>query len=274
MTINDHTKIAAILKQCPAALDAIVSLSPRFEKLRNPVLRKLMAGRTSLAMASKIGGCTVQEFFTILESLGFTVEPVSSLLVHNENSIPGLSKQLNTSDIIELDVRPVLEKNDDPLKLIMEYTRALKPGQVLKIINSFEPAPLMNLLKKQGFESFTEKLHDNLVFTYFYRDIKLPVTSQSAGKAISDDWDQLMLKYSGNMETIDVRKMEMPLPMHAILEALDHLPAGKALFVNHKRIPVFLLPELTDREMDYRIKEIADGNVHLLIFKNSYDVQR
>ena len=83
-----------------------------------------------------------------------------------------------------------------------------------------------------------------------------------------------MLKYSGNMETIDVRKMEMPLPMHAILEALDHLPAGKALFVNHKRIPVFLLPELTDREMDYRIKEIADGNVHLLIFKNSYDVQR
>ncbi len=274
MTINDHTKIAAILKQCPAALDAIVSLSPRFEKLRNPVLRKLMAGRTSLAMASKIGGCTVQEFFTILESLGFTVEPVSSLLVHNENSIPGLSKQLNTSDIFELDVRPVLEKNDDPLKLIMEYTRALKPGQVLKIINSFEPAPLMNLLKKQGFESFTEKLHDNLVFTYFYRDIKLPVTSQSAGKAISDNWDQLMLKYSGNMETIDVRKMEMPLPMHAILEALDHLPAGKALFVNHKRIPVFLLPELTDREMDYRIKEIADGNVHLLIFKNSYDVQR
>ena len=49
-------KIAALLKQHPDALETIVTLSPDFKKLK-PILRKLMAGRTSIAMASKIGGC-------------------------------------------------------------------------------------------------------------------------------------------------------------------------------------------------------------------------
>ena len=43
MIINANTKIAAILKQHPDALEAIISLNPKFEKLRNPLLRKLMA---------------------------------------------------------------------------------------------------------------------------------------------------------------------------------------------------------------------------------------
>src|SRR5690606_27196399 len=57
MLINPQTKIATLLKHHPDALETIVMLSPDFKKLRNPILRKLMAGRTSIAMASKIGGC-------------------------------------------------------------------------------------------------------------------------------------------------------------------------------------------------------------------------
>jgi hypothetical protein len=56
--------------------------------------------------------------------------------------------------------------------------------------------------------------------------------------------------------------------MMTILEALDKLPADHALFVYHKRIPMFLLPELAERNFDYRIKEIGEGEVHLLIFKS------
>jgi uncharacterized protein (DUF2249 family) len=55
--------------------------------------------------------------------------------------------------------------------------------------------------------------------------------------------------------------------MLTILDALDNLPDGEALYVVHKRIPVFLLPELADRKFDYRIKDVADGEVYLLIFK-------
>ena len=60
MTINANTKIAKILKQNPEALEAIISINPKFEKLRNPLLRRLMAARTSIGMASQIGGFNVE----------------------------------------------------------------------------------------------------------------------------------------------------------------------------------------------------------------------
>src|SRR5690554_6941064 len=71
MEINEKTKIAALLKHHPDALETIVKLSPDFKKLRNPVLRALMAGRTTIAMASKIGGCRPEDFFKALAPIGF-----------------------------------------------------------------------------------------------------------------------------------------------------------------------------------------------------------
>ena len=54
----------------------------------------------------------------------------------------------------------------------------------------------------------------------------------------------------------------MPMPMMTILENLETLPPGKALYVHHKRIPVFLLTELKERHFDYRIKKYK-GEVFL-----------
>ena len=94
MLINAQTKISALLKHHPDALEAIVPLSPDFKKLRNPVLRKLMAGRTSIAMASKIGRCTPEDFFEKLKPLGFetdTSKPVEEETAAEQKSIPQLS---------------------------------------------------------------------------------------------------------------------------------------------------------------------------------------
>ncbi|NJN26663.1 MAG: DUF2249 domain-containing protein [Cyclobacteriaceae bacterium] len=55
--------------------------------------------------------------------------------------------------------------------------------------------------------------------------------------------------------------------MTTILETLAKLGDDEALFVKHKRVPVYLLPELSDRHMEYRIKELGDNDVELLIFK-------
>ncbi|MDP4214297.1 MAG: DUF1858 domain-containing protein, partial [Bacteroidota bacterium] len=73
MLIDEQTKIAVLLRHHPDALETIIRLSPNFKKLRNPVLRKLMAGRTRIAMSAKIGGCHPEDFFKKLEPLGFEV---------------------------------------------------------------------------------------------------------------------------------------------------------------------------------------------------------
>lgn len=271
MTINSNTKIASLLKHNPDALEAIVSISDKFIKLRNPLLRKVIAPRTNITMASKLGGCTVDDFFNKLRPLGFEIDKAAPAIEGNEESgkpLPELLKNISPEQIVALDVRPAIEGGKDPLKLIMKHVKELQQGSVLKIINSFEPTPLVHLLSKQGFVSHSEVVSDALVNTYFYKkEDKKPVI-EAAEESWSEGWEEIVERFNGNLIAIDVSALPMPQPMHTILEALETLPAEKALFVYHKRIPVFLLPELQDRKFSFRIKEISDGEVHLLIYKD------
>ncbi len=263
--INSETRISLLLKQHPDALETIINLSPKFTKLRNPVLRRLMASRTSIAMACKIGGCSLEEFFARMETLGFRADR-SQNPETVESHLPSFMKQLDRLVVVELDVRPVMENGEDPFGLITNYIRQLLQSQVLKLINTFEPAPLIELLEKQGFVTYSETKDEETVFTWFYKTSHAKDPEPEPVHA-DDSWDEVLEKFNGRMVVIDVQQLEMPGPMMTILEELDNLPDDHALFVYHKRIPMFLLPELKDRQLDYRAKEISESEVHMIIFK-------
>ena len=271
MLINANTKIATLLKHHSDALETIITLSPDFRKLRNPLLRKLMAGRTSIAMASKIGGCTPLDFFKKLQPLGFesdTLTVTSETIPQEQKPIPSFVNDMQASQTVTLDVRPMLAAGNDPLQSIQHYVQELQQDQVLRIINTFEPTPLINLLGKQRFVSYVKQVEENVVETYFYKEKTERNDQLNTKRATVNDWDALLEKYAGNLEEIDVRHLEMPQPMMTILAALEILPGNSALYVHHKRIPVFLLTELKERRFDYRIKEITGSEVYLLIFRN------
>lgn len=267
MTINANTKIAAILKQSPMALDAIISINPKFEKLRNPFLRKIMASRTSLATASKFGGCTVDDFFRTLEPLGFKIDREAKVKEESIQPVPAFITGLDPQNIVDLDVRPVLASGTDPLQLILGKVKSIQPGQALRIINTFEPTPLISMLGKKGFDTYVDRVGPEHIETYFYKTGPVNKEEENLQAPNTNDWNHNIKKFEGNLVEIDVRSLEMPKPMLNILEALDNLPEGKALFVYHKRIPVFLLPELDQKGFEYRVKEISDGEVHMLIFR-------
>jgi uncharacterized protein (DUF2249 family) len=267
MTIGANTRISELLRGHPDALEAIVSISPKFNKLRNPLLRKLMASRATIGMASRIGGCTPEDFYARLEPLGFTVDRATKEVVEDRTATrPGFMKELKPERVQELDVRPILNEGKDPFSLILGRVKALQPGETLKIINDFEPIPLLQMLGKQGFGTHSELVDGGTWNAYFFKtqEVQLPDTVPPAN---SDDFEAWVGKFEGRTRTIDVRHLEMPLPMHTILDELEHLPEDHALYVNHKRIPVFLLPELVERGLEYRVKEIAEGDVKLFIFR-------
>lgn len=277
MTINAQTKIATLLRQNAGALEAIVSLSPKFTKLRNPFLRKVIASRTSIATASKLGGCSIEDFFNKLQPLGFDIDRSPSITTEPEakKKKPEILENFPADKILELDVRGVIEAGEDPLDTILKKLKALQSGLVLKIVNSFEPTPLIELLKKRGYSSYTEDINDNLVFTWFYQEApgSQPIETMDAmlqSPEQSGSWPELMARYKDHLETIDVRSLPMPLPMHTILEALENLPIDEALHVYHKRIPVFLLPELHERKLSYCINEVSDAEVELLIYSDQH----
>lgn len=246
MTINANTKISSLLKYNADALEAIVSISPKFTKLRNPILRKVIAARTSIAMASKFGGCSVDDFFNKLQPLGFEIDisAIEMEKVIENKPVPAFMKNIAADKMIELDVRAVIESGKDPLDIIVKKVKTLQTGAVLKIINSFEPTPLMHLLGKQGFESYAETISDELVNTYFYKKGDLTILPENNKTDYSKGWEEILNRFKDKLVTIDVRALEMPLPMHTILETLATLPTGKALFVYHKRIPVFLFGQV------------------------------
>lgn len=265
--INANTKIAHLLKAHPEAMETIIGISKKFDKLRNPLLRKLLAGRTSIAMASSIAGCQVTDFFDALRPLGFEIDTDVAPITEAKKELPSFITKLGKHQIIDFDVRDLLADGKDPLSLIINKTKALETGQALKIINTFEPTPLIKMLEKQGFEVYVDRIDNDLIETYFHKKSEETTIQVTSTQGADSGWEAMLQQFNDKLVTIDVRQLEMPQPMMRILEQLDVLPSDSALFVYHKRIPVFLLPELAERNFDYRIKEIAEGEVRLLIYK-------
>lgn len=267
MTVNADTRIADILKARPEALEAIVALSPKFARLRNPILRRMMAGRTSVRMACRIGGCTLNEFLGSLGRIGFSIQPGDE-----EQPVTGTPpadsfvNRFVSSDIVQLDVRPLLSEGRDPLKLIMKTIAAMREGQALRLVTDFEPLPLMHLLSAKGFRYSCEPQAEGIYHTYFHGGKPGEPVPQAA-PAGAAEWNAVLASFAGRTREVDVRALEMPQPMLTILGELETLEDGQALFVYHKRVPLFLIPELANLGYSYRFVEEGPGEVRMLIYR-------
>ncbi len=265
MKINEHTKISFLVDHHPAAIDTLVTITTKFRKLRNPVLRKLLAKRATISMAAGIAGCSLDSFFEKLKPLGFEKE-LSKPSLLQETKVAE-KRTFKPEEVIDLDVREILAKDRDPLPGIMKKFRSLGSNKALRIINSFEPTPLMKLLGNQGYHSFTEIPFPGVFHTFFYRmetGVEIPETATQDPVL---PWDEAIKRFKDCQRMIDVRTLEMPGPMIAILEALETLPEKEALFVYHKKFPLFLLPELKAKKFQFVTKRISDAELHLLIFR-------
>lgn len=68
-----------------------------------------------------------------------------------------------------LDVRPLLAADQEPFAVIRSKVDALTPGHGLTIVAPFLPAPLVELLKSEGFESAMERRADGAWAVSFWR---------------------------------------------------------------------------------------------------------
>lgn len=281
--IHSHTKISSIIKANKDSVEAISSLAKPLEKLRNPVLRKVMAPRVTIAEAAHIGGCSVRDIAAALQPLGFQfvddmpAEPAAD----KAKKKPAWLLEADPGMVVRFDVRAMISGGNDPLREILQRYRQLPDGRILCIINSFNPFPLINLMEKNKVASFTEQVKEDEYHTWFLKPEKTTFSSSQGDEAAKKS-NILRLGEEGfaavcgkftkaSLTLLDVRELEMPLPMQTILSTLKVLPERKALYVYHKRIPVYLLEELGDKGYQIYIHEVAEGDVRLLIFKNKGD---
>jgi hypothetical protein len=270
MKIDETTKISALIKHNPNVIDAIASISKNFEKFKNPILRKILASRVTIQQAAKIGDSTVEIFFEKLVPLGFEVKITHAL---KGDADAGITEKKDVSldfkSIEELDVRQMLKSGKDPFHPIMDALKTLDENSALKIVNTFEPTPLITILSKKGYTHHTVMIENQLVHTYFFKPTgnSVPVIIETNPK--DDDITVLLNLYKNKVKEITVTHLEMPQPMVTILSELETLPEDHLLFVHHKKVPQFLFPQLSEKGYLWRILEEASGEVKLLIFKHA-----
>ena len=269
MKINSNTKISKIIKHNRDAIDVIASINPHFKKLKNPILRKVLAPRVSIADAARIGKCEIDVMLNALSEIGFEIDRTISKSTEKETVDSKIFEdKIKEGKVKTLDVRPTIEKGEDPFNFILEEIEVLDQGHILEIINSFEPIPLIKILNKKGYESLVKSSGD-VVKTYFLKSDTTRSSSEDQQSRVFfltlAELEKKRMEFAESSKEIDVRDLEMPLPMVTILNEIEELRKDQALYIHHKKVPQYLLPELEDRNVYTWITEIDDGNVKLLI---------
>lgn len=271
MKINGQTKISVLIKENEKSIEAIASINPHFNKLKNPLLRKILASRVTIEDAARIGKCKVDVFFKKLAEIGFEIENNSTIkeekveVVQNEEIL----NAIQLSKVTSLDVRPTLAKGGDPFKDIMSALKILPKENTLEVINTFEPTPLIKIVNSKGYVSMV-KNKEGVIYTYFFKTAEIEEKThhnKDVFKVAIEELEKEKINCKKQVKEVDVRDLEMPLPMVTILNELENLTDQQALFVHHKKIPQYLLPELEERHFKTWIAEIEEGNVKLLIHK-------
>lgn len=273
LLINQHTKISAVIKSNPASIEAIASIASVFNKLRNPILRRLMAPRVTITEAASIGGCTIADFERVLIPLGFVFEHNT---FHTDQSTastiaPDWLINLPSTAIDLFDVRNLIEQGDDPLKQIMQRFQSVPVGAALCIVNSFIPYPLLQVLEKKGARHHIDSKSPDLHYTWFFKGNPTPLSPNSHNNdhmTMLDipSFEAALSSYpSSQITSVDVRELPMPMPMESILQSLSALDPHHVLLVYHKRVPLHLMEELEDSDFEIRLCEYGKEDIRLLI---------
>ena len=73
------------------------------------------------------------------------------------------------SQFKRFDVRPLLQRGEEPLTEILKRVQALAAGEGLIIVAPFLPSPLIELLGSQGFQSKVERGETGSWIVCFWR---------------------------------------------------------------------------------------------------------
>lgn len=260
-------KISRVIQQYPALLDVIVGSAPAFQRLRNPVVRRVQSRLVTVEQAAAIAGIAPDAFVERLNAAAGLSAPEGGREETEPRAAEAPPPWVNTATVAqELDVRPFQQTGQEPFAAIMAATRRVPRGQVLVLRNTFEPVPLYTVLGQRGFERWTRRLGgDDWEIRFFHSGVAhdAPPTEPAAPVATRPaEWDA-----PAQTLTIDVSELVPPEPMIRILTALEELPPGATLLVHHVRRPMHLYPRLDELGYRHETRELGPNRVEVLIEK-------
>ncbi len=262
-------RISQVLERYPELLDVLVDLSPAFAQLRNPILRRIKGRLISVGQAAKIAGLEPSALVLRLNTAVGLVAPAGDVSSADgrlsDGKPPAWASEAPVA--VEIDVRPLQGRGEEPFGAIMTALTRVPVGQTLRLRNSFEPVPLYDVLARRGFVAWgrqrgPEDWEVSFLNTGGASQRQRAEASASDGSDGSLDWGAVTASIA-----IDVSDLVPPEPMIRILEALEALPPGGTLLVHHVRRPMHLYPRLDELGCRHDTRELGPNRIEVLIQK-------
>jgi hypothetical protein len=164
LVIGPSTRVGALLAAYPALEPVLIGFAPEFARLKNPVLRRTVAKVATLAQAARIARVDVRELVLALRRAvgpssgpgdGVPVDP-AEVAAGDDGEAPAWTRDRRAAPPIDAD--QILAAGSHPLASVERQARALAADQMLSLRSSFVPAPLIDVLRAQGFHIHTRSL--------------------------------------------------------------------------------------------------------------------
>jgi hypothetical protein len=255
------TLVAEAIADDPAVVARLVALNPTFRKLKNPVLRRVMARLVNFRDAARVAGVPLDDMLAAANGAA-----TGRAAEHPARPAPGPQprpKWVGTVDLdspTRFDARPLLARDEEPLGPVMRLAAKIREGGDLVVDAPFDPAPLRRVLRGKGFVSYSECLGAEHWRVFFRRDAALSAAAGDDEPVVRDgatSWRE------DGIAHIDVRGLEPPQPMVAILALIEAEGTGDTVIVHHEREPLFLYPELDERGWGHEMIAGDPGEVRL-----------
>jgi uncharacterized protein (DUF2249 family) len=175
--------------------------------------------------------------------------------------------------VVELDVRPMLQKKLEPFQLIMDTVKKLGKDDIFVLHATFRPTPLFGVMKLKGYAGKAEQAgREHWIATFVHKKNKhwLDETGTSVETAVDaeqDAPDSLPREDGPATVKLDNRGLEPPQPMVRTLSTLVRCRPGDEVVIHNDRVPVFLLEELKRLGYPHKIEEQPDGSAIVTIRK-------
>lgn len=258
--VRSTDRVRDVIARDARLIDLFVSFSPHFERLRNPVMRRVVAGMVTIEQAATIAGVpTATVLDTLNAALGVAPAAQTDASETKETRPSTMHRHPSDRIVAEVDVREDLRAGREPFSRIMSAVRTVG-DDLLRIRATFEPVPLVSVLAQRGLECETEEHAPDDWSLWAWRGAPEPATAPVASTETPPSGGEAR---DGEL-WLDVRGLEPPEPMARTLVALETLPPGVTLVQVNVRIPQFLLPVLDERGFTY---EIEDGNADRVLVR-------
>lgn len=249
-------RVADIIAADPAVVDRLIAISPAFTLLRDPATVQTTGRFVTLREAAGIAGVSVACLVAAAngEQRGSCA---AGDTVPNDDGEPDWFPSFDESTAPVIDVRPVIGEDQCPFSAVMGLAARVPLAGGLVIDAPFNPVPLRRALADKGFATHARQQTETHWRVWCHRQTAPP--GSRAAEIGPATWQ------AADGVHIDVRELDAPGPLTAILGLIDGGRHAGVVIVHHRRQPLFLFPELAERGWSWSEIPGEPGEVRLVL---------